>query len=74
MSTELTPIIGRIEISDIEKRQSNYRQGELMITSFSGGLGAGPMLQLTTPIGYDHIQLTKDQVKNLLQTLSEWLD
>lgn len=72
MSTELTPIIGRTEFPHPETMQSTYKEDELLLTSFSGGKENGRMLQLTLIHG--HIQLTKDQVKDLIQTLSEWID
>ena len=72
MSTELTPIIGRIEFPRPETKDSKYCDGELLLTSFAGGKENGRMLQLTLSFG--HIQFTKDQVKDLIQTLSEWID
>lgn len=73
MSTELTPIKGRIEIPDGHTRTSTYRETEILLTSFSGGKN-GTMVQLTLPLGVCHVQLTKDQVKDLIATLSEWID
>lgn len=71
MSTELTPIIGRTEFPSTETMQSEYKEDELLLTSFAGGQN-GRMLQLTLVHG--HIQFTQQQVKDLIQTLSEWID
>lgn len=74
MSKELTTIKGRIEIPDADTKTSKYTDGELYITSFPGGKSEGQMVQLSFTLMEDHIQLTKQQVRDLIATLSEWLD
>jgi hypothetical protein len=70
MSTELTPIKGRIKVFSSEKR-SKYERDEMLLTSFSGSKN-GRMIQIT--LQANHIQLTSEQVKDLITTLTEWLD
>jgi hypothetical protein len=74
MSTELTPIKGRIEIPDGKTKTSSYKETELLLTSFYGGTENGRMIQLTLPLGICHIQMTQQQVRDLLMTLAEWND
>lgn len=71
MSTELTRIKGRIEIPVSSEKRSKYEHDEMLLTSFSGG-NNGRMIQIT--LQANHIQLTSEQVKDLIATLTEWLD
>ena len=72
MSTELTPIKGEYEvIVDREKREVAYSQTEMNVTSFWGGTQRGPMIQLAPQNRF--IQLTKDQVIDLIGVLKGWL-
>ncbi len=73
MSTELKSITGRIEIPDAETRTSSYRTTNLLITSFSDGPKNGTMLQLTIAASGGHIQLTREEVRDLCSTLRKWL-
>jgi len=67
MSTSFGSIHGRKECPDEMRRESYYIPHELHITRFAGGVDVGTMLQLT--IGSEHIQLTSDQVRDLLIAL-----
>lgn len=71
MSTELSTVMGRIEIPLPALGRSTYANGKMYITSFSDGEN-GRMLQITLP--QNHIQLTKQQVSDLIAALSEWAD
>ena len=70
MSTELKSILGRVEHPDPKIARSSYSPSAMEITSFSGGTN-GPMIQVV--LTDDHIQFTKDQVKDLIKTLTDWL-
>lgn len=70
MSTELKSILGRVEVPDTKLARSNYHSGQMDIVSFSGGT-QGPMIQVS--ISDSHLQLTRDQVKDLIKTLTDWL-
>lgn len=70
MSTELKSILGRVEQPDTKWSRSNYSSSQMDITSFSGGV-QGPMIQVS--LSDSHIQFTKDQVKDLIKTLTDWL-
>ena len=73
MSTELKSIKGRYEDTrNSIKRKVTYDETELLITRFSGGKKNGAMIQLTPEQGY--IQLTKDQVKELIVVLQDAFD
>jgi hypothetical protein len=69
MSTELTPVKGEYEM--IYNHEPRSAETEMQITSFSGGIQKGAMIQLTPQHGY--IQLTRGQVMELITTLSNWL-
>lgn len=75
MSTELATINGRYESPDPALKKSEYLETELHLTSFSGGVANGPMIQISFGRypGQDHIQLNKDQVLELITTLTHWL-
>jgi len=61
MSTQIASITGTTE---------GYLNN-LDITSFYGGNKRGKCIQLTTD--YDHVQLEKDEVAELVRVLSDWL-
>ncbi len=69
MSTTLGIIKGRQEIPQKGIMKSNYKDSELVLTRFSGGTKNGTMLQISTE--NDHIQLTVQQVRNLIDTLEK---
>ena len=75
MSTEIGQIEGRFEeVESVEKRTVRYRPCTLYLTQFSGGEKNGVMLQMT--IAQENgesafIQLTRDQVRDLVATLKE---
>jgi hypothetical protein len=73
MSQTLEPIIGRKEIvTDVAAKQVAYKQESLHLSVFTGGVGMGRSLQIT--IGdwpaIAHIQIGKEQVKELIETLT----
>jgi len=76
MATELKDIIGRVEtltgVGDVF--ETSYEEQRLSLTRFSGGEN-GIMVQLTMPAvdhdPYAYIQLTKDQVKELIVELTK---
>jgi hypothetical protein len=71
MSTELKAAIGRVEHPARDTMNSTYSKSAMEITSFSGGTINGPMIQIS--LSDSHIQFTKDQVKDLIKTLTDWL-
>lgn len=60
-----------MEIPNPELKNSIYKVAEMQITSFYGGDKNGPMIQLS--LDSSHIQLNKEQVRDLLNTLKDWL-
>ena len=51
-----------------------YEDVEVSLTSFSGGLERGRCIQITlNPIGEGYIQLTEDQIVELISALNDWL-
>ena len=75
MATELKDIIGRVEtlteVGDVF--ETSYEEQRLSLTRFSGGEN-GTMVQLTMPANdgpFAYIQLTKDQVKELIVELTK---
>jgi hypothetical protein len=75
MATELKDIIGRVEtlteVGDVF--ETSYEEQRLSLTRFSGGEN-GIMVQLTMPANdgpFAYIQLTKDQVKELIVELTK---
>lgn len=75
MSTELGSIEGRHEVVlDERKRLSEYRPSTLHLVRFSGGVKNGVMLSLVVQQSdgtWTDVQLTKEQVKELVNTLSK---
>jgi hypothetical protein len=71
MSEELKSITGRIESPNSSTKTSDYFQDELHLTSFQSG-NKGQMIQLT--LQFNHIQLTRTQAKELVDTLNEWIN
>ena len=74
MSTELGSIEGRHEVVlDARKRLFEYRPSTLHLVRFSGG-PKGVMLSLAVQQSdgvWADVQLTKEQVKELVDTLSK---
>lgn len=80
MATELKDIIGRVEtLTEVGDDftyvfETSYEEQRLSLTRFSGGKN-GIMVQLTMPAvdhdPYAYIQLTKDQVKELIVELTK---
>lgn len=48
--------------------------GSLQVTSFYGGEKRGVCLQLTPPLGEEHVQLTRLEVEKLATLLRKWLE
>jgi hypothetical protein len=75
MSQELKTIQGRVErVVSVTQRTVDYKDSQLYMTRFSGGTLHGTMLQLTLPLGVDHIQLTRDQVAEMVKELQKEFD
>lgn len=79
MATELKDIIGRVEtLTEVGDDftyvfETSYEEQRLSLTRFSGGEN-GIMVQLTMPANdgpFAYIQLTKDQVKELIVELTK---
>lgn len=77
MSKELAVIKGRFEeVTNAEKRESRHSESTLSLTSFFGGEANGKMLQMTIQQSDGNIafvQLTREQVKELIATSVEFL-
>lgn len=78
MSTELKSIQGRHEKTELAPQggyETVYSHSSMSLTRFAGGPEIGPMLQITLPQHGDdyfsHIQLTQDQVQDLVDELRE---
>lgn len=78
MSTELKSIQGRHEktiLTENSGYQTEYSESSMSLTRFAGGKELGHMLQITLPQHGDkyfsHIQLTQDQVQDLVDELRE---
>jgi len=72
MSTELKTIKGKKEVvNDANKRQISYKDSELHLTRFFGGLLRGQCLQLT--LDDSHIQLERNEIIELMKQLAEAL-
>lgn len=78
MSTTLIPIEGRIEVPDTINRKCDYVPGKMHITSFSMGINrVGLSMKFDEFPGNiigSHIQLNYEQVTNLRDTLTAWLN
>jgi hypothetical protein len=75
MSTEIFEIAGRYEAKHYADFRVDYEESTLYVTRFAGGKQNGPMIQITIShpeTGY--VQLTKEQVKELAQVLSDAYD
>jgi hypothetical protein len=73
MSRELKPTQGLRE--DPENKMggpTNYLEAKLFLTAFNGGKERGQCVQVTPQSEY--VQLDKDGVKDLINTLQEWVD
>jgi hypothetical protein len=73
MSQELAIIKGQHEVIDKNAKSVAHKDSDLYVTSFSGGKENGVMIQLSPDLGTDHIQLKKEQVKELIKILTDWL-
>lgn len=75
MSTYIGTIKGRFEAKEDPKTFSvTYGDAELHLNRFSGGKKKGAMLSMTIDRAdgeYVHIQLTKEQVKEMILQLKE---
>lgn len=75
MSTDIGTIQGRFErVKSVSESTVEYRPSELHLTRFSGGEKMGVMLQMTIQQkdgNMAYIQLTRDQVKELVVKLKE---
>lgn len=54
-----------------------YEDGDLTISSFAGGKGRGPSVQIDAPnatvAAVDYIQLTRTQAETVVKVLAKWL-
>ena len=75
MSTELNEIGCRIERIRTDTKEIFYSDANFKISTFFGGENKGTMIQITPNIfpSPNHIQLDREQVKALINTLIEWL-
>lgn len=79
MSTEIAEIKGRREIwrtsgNMLMSPEVKYAPDTLHVTRFAGGEINGAMIQLTLGATHGYIQLTKEQVKELVQVLTDCFD
>lgn len=73
MSTTFKSISAKIEISDPKKRESNYKETEVNLTSFFGGVKRGHSLQIgfvNEQNQYSHIQLDNENIQKLKNLLN----
>jgi hypothetical protein len=73
MSKELAVIKGQCEVVNKDAKSVSHKNSELYVTSFYGGKENGAMIQISPDFGTDHIQLKKEQVKELIKILTDWL-
>jgi len=73
MSTTIAEITGRMEGHDHRTQNPEYVNTYMYINRFYGGKENGKMLQLTNGVN-SYIQLTQDQVKNLIEILTNAFD
>ena len=74
MSTELKTLNAKIEVPDYTHKESTYKDTEVLLNSFSGGLVRGHSLQITflnEKNEYCHIQLDNKNVNELIKVLTE---
>ena len=73
MSTEIKEITGRCETGKYTGYIAEYTNATISLTRFAGGKENGTMIQLTIrdARGHAYVQLTKDQVNDLQETLKE---
>lgn len=73
MSTEIKEIKGRCETGKYTGYIAEYTEATISLTRFAGGKENGAMLQLTVNGNGRHayVQLTKDQVRGLQETLKD---
>lgn len=74
MSTELKTLNAKIEASSYVDTSPYYKDTEVSLTSFSGGLVRGHSLQITflnEKDEYSHIQLDNENVHELIRVLTE---
>lgn len=74
MSTELKTLNAKIEVPDYTDKNSAYKDTEVLLNSFSGGLNRGHSLQITflnEKDEYCHIQLDNNNVHELIRVLTE---
>lgn len=78
MSTEIAEIKGyvqkHVDSKDNKFPNVKFVYSTLHITRFYGGEDNGSMIQLTPSYGQDYIQLTKEQVNELIQVLTDCFD
>jgi len=73
MSTEIKEINGRCESGNYRGNLPRYTNATISLTRFFGGQPDGAMIQLTIQDkdGHAYVQLTKDQVNDLRETLQD---
>lgn len=79
MSTEIAEIKGRRESyrtsgNMLMSPEVKYVSDTISVTRFYGGQTNGAMIQLTLGSSHGYIQLTKEQVKELIQILTDCFD
>jgi len=74
MSTHIDQIQGRREGLCFEKYEPDYVPTYMHLTRFYGGEPNGSMLQLTISNPEGYIQLTKQEVKDLIEILQNSFD
>lgn len=65
MSTELTSVFGKIEIPNPKTKTSSYKNVEVSLNSFYGGIKRGQSLQITfenKEEGFSHVQLSNEEI------------
>lgn len=72
MSKNLIVIAGRKEkTGQLTNTSVQYKNYDMVITSFTGPIDKGPMIQLHTDT--DHIQLERNEVMTMVHILNTWL-
>lgn len=76
MSTEIKQITGRFEGSHGKDFKVHYWDSMISLTRFAGGKENGAMIQVTISNSLEnaYIQLTKEQVMELSETLKDSYD
>jgi hypothetical protein len=74
MSKELKTLKGKIKIPDEETRKSYYKETDILLTSFYGGVKRGHSLQIAFKDEndyYKHFQLDNENLKLLVKEIKK---